>query len=303
MLTLFSLPRAFSGSTGLIQDNAIGSWVRLGAGCEVILFGDDAGVGEAARRHGARHEPQVTRTAQGTPILSDVFARAQAIASNPMLCFVNADIILFDEVLAATRRVAAVHQRFLIVSSRFNHWIEEPLVFAAGWDRELRALARGIGDMYPAAGSDIFIFPRGLFDTIPPFAIGRSFWDNWLMYHARASRAPLIDATDAITAVHQNHDYGHVAGLPPGPDSSKLFHLTEEGRMNLALAGGVGRLTTAYDATEVLTANRELHSTLRPRLIRRRLKASVRRAASSVAPGAWKMLCRLRDAASPRQHA
>ena len=68
MLTLFTIPKAFSGRIGLLQANAIGSWVRLNANCEVILFGDDPGVAEAAARFGVRHESQVTRTPQGTPV-------------------------------------------------------------------------------------------------------------------------------------------------------------------------------------------------------------------------------------------
>ena len=45
----------------MLQANAIGSWIRLNASCEVILFGDDPGVAEAAARFGVRHEPQLAR--------------------------------------------------------------------------------------------------------------------------------------------------------------------------------------------------------------------------------------------------
>jgi len=300
MLTLFSVPRAFSGHTGVIQHNAIESWVRLDADCEVILFGDDAGVAEASRRHGVKHEPQVMRTPQGTPILRDVFDRADAIARHSTLCFVNADIVLFVEILAAMRRVAATHRRFLIVASRFNSQIEEPLVFDDGWDRALRVTARNEGRMYPAAGSDIFIYPRGLFGTVPPFAIGRNFWDNWLMHRALENGARLIDATEIITAVHQDHDYSHVPDMPTDAKKGPVV-INGEGQQNLALAGGVGRLTTVYDATEILTADGRLVSTLRPRLVRRRIKAWLRRAAGILAPRLWTMLSRLRHAVSQQR--
>ena len=139
MLTLFTIPKAFSGRIGLLQANAIGSWVRLNANCEVILFGDDPGVAEAAARFGVRHESQVTRTPQGTPVLSDIFARADAIARHPLLCFVNSDIILFNDVVTAARMVAARYRHFLMVSSRFNLRIQEVLAFGPDWDRDLRA--------------------------------------------------------------------------------------------------------------------------------------------------------------------
>jgi hypothetical protein len=264
--------------------------------CEVILFGDDPGVAEAALYHGVRNEPRVTRTPQGTPILSDIFARADSIARHPLLCFVNTDVVLFDDVLAATRRVAAARQSFLIVSSRFNYRIDEPLTFSNGWDYALRARVRRQGRMYPAGGSDIFIYPRGLFGLVPPFAIGRSFWDNWLMDHALRSGASLVDATQMITAVHQEHDYRHIAGMVADPKDDELISMTEEGRGNLALARRLGRLATVYDATEILTADGRLVSTLRPGLVRRRVKAWLRRAGPAVAPRSWQALTRLREA-------
>lgn len=294
MLTLISVPRAFSGRTAVIQNSAIGSWVRLDAKCEVILFGDDPGVAEAGLHHGVRHEPRVTRTPQGTPILGDIFERADSMARHPLLCFVNTDIVLFDDVLAATRLAAAARRNFLIVSSRFNYRIEEPLTFSNGWDHALRASVRRQGRMYPAGGSDIFIYPRGLFGPVPPFAIGRSFWDNWLMDHALRSGASLIDATQMITAVHQEHDYRHISGMPADPKDDELIPMTEEGRGNLALARRLGRLATVYDATEILTADGRLVSTLRPRLVGRRVKAWLRRAGPAVAPRSWQTLTRLR---------
>jgi hypothetical protein len=275
MLTLFTIPKAFSGHAGVIQDNAIGSWTRLGTGCEVILFGDDPGVAEAAARHGARHAPDLQRNSLGTPILADVFARADALARNPILCFVNSDIVLFKDVIAATDKAAG---RFLMVSSRYNCRITSRLAFGPDWDRDLRARAMRAGRMYPAGGSDFFVYPRGLFGTIPPFAIGRGYWDNWLMLRARQCGARLINATDAVVALHQDHDYAHIAGVSVhAADADFPMHSTEETERNLILAGGHGRLYTLYDATEVLTDDGRLVSTLRPALIGRRAKAWLRR--------------------------
>jgi len=59
LLTIFSIPKAFAGHNGIIQNNAIQSWVRLSPACQVILFGDDPGVAEAARRFGVVHVPDI----------------------------------------------------------------------------------------------------------------------------------------------------------------------------------------------------------------------------------------------------
>jgi hypothetical protein len=38
MLTVFSIPKSLLGHIGVIQRNALGSWVRLREGVQVILF-------------------------------------------------------------------------------------------------------------------------------------------------------------------------------------------------------------------------------------------------------------------------
>ena len=52
MLTLFTIPKAFEGHSGVIQRNAIKSWTLLQPQCEIILMGDDEGTGEAAAEMG-----------------------------------------------------------------------------------------------------------------------------------------------------------------------------------------------------------------------------------------------------------
>jgi hypothetical protein len=279
MLTLFTIPRALAGHAGVIQNNAIASWSRLGSGCETIVFGDDAGVAEAAARHGARHVPEIQRNLAGTPILTDVFARAEALANHEMLCFVNSDIILFGDILAAVRKLSG---NFLMVSSRFSYRITEPLTFEPNWDRELRQSALREGRMYPAGGSDIFVYRSGLFGALPPFAIGRGYWDNWLMFRAQQRGARLIDVTPSVVALHQDHDYAHIPGISTEEDKDFLTYTTEEIEHNLALAGGRNRVYTVYDATEVLTSDGRLVCTLRPTLIWRRIKAWLRRAITMV---------------------
>jgi len=277
MLTLFSIPKGFSGSTALAQENAIESWSRLSQRCEIILFGDDPGVAEAAARFGARHESGLGRTPQGTATLSTVFERADAIASNPILCFINTDIILLEDFITATKLVASRHEAFLMIASRFNCCIDGRLRFGANWEQQLRYRVRAENKMYPSGGSDIFVYRPGLFRAVPPFAVGRGFWDNWLIYEAHRQKVPLIDATQAATLVHQDHSYEHVAGIPAGTYDDQLVYEMEEAQRNLRLAGGKRHIYTAFDATEVLTERGQLLSTLRPSLIFRRIKATVRR--------------------------
>ena len=277
MLTIFSIPKVFVSHAKIIQDNAIGSWNRLGSGCDIVLFGNDLGVADAAERHKTRHYPSILYNELGTPLLSDVFHRMDVLARHPMVAFVNSDIILLDDFLPAIDAVARCHEKFLIVASRFNCHIDHPFSFENGWAAELRQRARSENRMYPAGGSDIFVFPRRLLLEVPPFTIGRGYWDNWLMGEARRTDADLIDVTAAVTAVHQMHSYSTVSGLPAETSTDAHVYETDEGRHNLELAGGRGCLYTAFDATKVMSADRRLRSSWNPLLLRRRVKASLRR--------------------------
>jgi len=35
------------------------------------------------------------------------------------------------------------------------------------------------------------------------------YWDQWLVWKARETGAAVVDASEAVLAVHQNHDYGY----------------------------------------------------------------------------------------------
>ena len=66
-----------------------------------------------------------------------------------------------------------------------------------------------------------------------------------MIYEGRANGIPVIDATDAITIIHQDHDYGHLPGGVPHYD------LPESDR-NVRLAGGAETVFTLHDAEWVV---------------------------------------------------
>src|SRR5438876_11556063 len=97
MLTLFAIPKPFRGHIAVIQRNAIMSWTLLQPRPEVILFGDEEGTAEICRELGLRHAPAVERNEFGTPLLDDLFRKAEEQASYATLCYVNSDILLLDD--------------------------------------------------------------------------------------------------------------------------------------------------------------------------------------------------------------
>ena len=85
MLTIFTIPKAFQGHAGVIQTNAIQSWLKLRPECEIILLGDDEGTAEVAAKFGVRHIPKVERNEYGTPLVSSIFSLAQDIAKYQLM--------------------------------------------------------------------------------------------------------------------------------------------------------------------------------------------------------------------------
>jgi hypothetical protein len=247
MLTIFALPKPFKGHFGIIQRNAISQWARLRPRPEILLFGDEEGTPAIAQEFGLRHIPEVKRNQYGTPLLSDLFEKAHVLASNNILCYVNADIMLLSGFVEAVQRVASGCDRYLMVGRRTNVDLDEPVIYeSAHLEPRLLELVSREGELAGPAWIDYFVFPRGPFSTIPAFAIGRPRWDNWMLWKTRKLSAALVDATEVVLAVHQNHDYSHhpqgLMGVLEG----------EEGHQNRRLAGH--GYCTIEDATHKLTA-------------------------------------------------
>jgi hypothetical protein len=246
MLTLFTCPKPFRGPIGVIQRNAVRSWLRFCAPERILLAGDEEGLADAARALGVRHLPGVERNACGTPLVNSVFALAEREAGGGLLAYVNTDILLLADFAAAVARMP--RRRFLMVGRRLDvEWAGSLATDEPGWDD--RFLAEWLPRAVPHAhtGIDYFVFPRGLWAQIPPFALGRTAWDNWLIYAARAVGAMVVDASPCVHAFHQNHDYQHGGGAAAVWDGP-------EAQRNLDLAGGETRVFTLRDATHVLTS-------------------------------------------------
>lgn len=243
-ITIFAVPKAFRGHIGTIQQNAIRSWTRVGSNCEILLFGDDAGTAEAAAELGVRHEPDLARNEYGTPLVSDLFERVQRVATHDRLCYVNGDVVLTSELSHAVGRVADLARPVLLAGRRWRVALERPLDFQPGWEADLRQRAMATGWLDSVDCVDWFVFGRGLIGDLPDFALGRTRWDTWLLYRTRAAGALLIDATESVMAVHQEHGYGH-------PDGKAAVRRGPEAARNRRLAGG--RRCTLGDARLKLT--------------------------------------------------
>lgn len=212
-LTIFAMPKAFTGHTAIIQKNAIRSWTRLSPAPEIILFGDEPGIREMADEVGATHICDISRNEYGTPLVDKLFEAAQERASHEVLAYVNADMILLDDFVEAVQTVQGQFPNSLLIGQRWDLPVLDEIDFGSiQWRESLQRQLQDRAMLHAECGLDYFVFRKGLWPQIPPFAIGRTAWDNWLVMDPHKRHAPVVDGTAFITAVHQDHDYGHVAG-------------------------------------------------------------------------------------------
>lgn len=251
MVSIFAVPKSFNDShIGMIQRNAIRSWLQLPGGPEVILLGKEEGIKEICSEFNIMHIPEVRCTSLGTPLLNSVFESAQRICRNEILTYINCDIILMKDFIESIRRLGN-RKKFLLVGRRRDLDVDEVLDFSGpDWEIDLKKRMFRNGKLNCHMAIDYFVFRRDFWGELPPFALGRRAFDNWLLYRAREKGAELIDGTRVINAVHQNHHYGH---LPRGRSD---VYLGSEGIDNLRLAGGAAHLFSIRDATLVLHADR-----------------------------------------------
>jgi GT2 family glycosyltransferase len=229
-LSIFAAPKPFRGHIGIIQHNAIQSWKELSITREVILLGDEGGIADAAQSIGAKHHKSIARDAFGTPLVDNAFEIAQNSSSAEWMCYVNADIILMPEFAESLARVMDTFERCLVISRRWNLDVRERLPFGDGWQRQLRSCAARDAKLFTPYGIDVFVFPKGLFKEIPPFSLGRPYWDNWMISRARQLGVPVADVTEPYSVIHQNHEYTEIT-------SNKVIRRGQQGLRNFWLAG------------------------------------------------------------------
>lgn len=246
LLTFFALPKAFEGETAVRQTAALRSWRSAVPGAEILVMGAEHGLDEASRDISGERVAGIARNERGTPLVSDAFRRASAQGRGELLCYINSDILLFDDFAPAVEAAArSADGPFLMTGRRWN------FDCAPGERIPAKDEIHRRGSIYDEFNMDYFVFRRGDFADLPSFAVGRPGWDSWLVYEARRRGIMVIDATHAVTAGHLNHDYSHTAEGRSGGKAAVWSGA--EAEANREQAGG--RLFDLGDATHILTSS------------------------------------------------
>jgi hypothetical protein len=207
MFTFFTVPKPFlDPHITIIQTNAFRNWKKLGI--DVFVFGNDFGVREKAEEFGFFHFGDIEKNEFGTPLLNSVFRKAHIFSRKKYLVYINSDIIITSDYLKIFSYLP--RENFLISGQRYDIEITHLVDFESGeWEKKLNDKTEKEGILHPPGGSDYFIFNREIFFNIPPFAVGRVAWDNWMIQEALKKNIKAIDATNLATVIHQNHNYNH----------------------------------------------------------------------------------------------
>lgn len=237
-LTVAMTPKAFVGPDAEVQHFAISSWVRAGA--QVILMGAEHGTREVSRELGVGHVAEVQAVRSGTPSVPGLIHTLQDRADCTVRALVNADIALVEGGEATLRCLAelvASGRRWLGVARRRN--VEWGAIKEVDPSRLAAQVAKE-GRLHPASGSDLFIFAVDPWDRIPPLAVGRTYWDAWLLWAAHRSGSVIVDLTPSLVLAHP------VVG-PPDPATMERLWFGTEAIENGRLTDRRGRLVSESD--------------------------------------------------------
>ena len=225
MLSILSSPKPFTGIVQTLQLNALRSWLEICSDNEVILYGESEGASAIAQELNIKHIAHIQTNEYGTPLFNAIANHAKENAKYDFQVYINSDIILTPDFMSTLQQINS--PQFLMIGQRFDLHEDVTWNYAdKNWHVQLKNLSDlGKISLHAPSGSDYFAYKRGLWDDLPSITIGRGGYDNALIKYVLENRFPVIDATRSVQAIHQFHDYGHMASgrqeVFEGPEALK----------------------------------------------------------------------------------
>ncbi|MEN2993048.1 MAG: hypothetical protein ABDH91_05800 [Bacteroidia bacterium] len=156
------------------------------------------GVERVCREYGIELIPEVERSPTGIPLLNSILRQGEQAARYNILVYVNADIVIAPTLPEAIQIVQKRWKRFLLISTPYladlgNLRIQE------GFEQEA---LKGVKRPPALRGADLFVFSKGVYKVVPSLAVGRFFWDNWLICDPGLRGIPVVDASEFALTFH-----------------------------------------------------------------------------------------------------
>ena len=233
MFTIYTIVKPFRGEFRSIQHNSINSWLQLHPQPQILTFGAGEWGAKAAAKRMDVPVYSVERNEHGTPLLNSAIDQAETMAQHDVCCYVNADIIILQDFMAALEQTMAQFDCFLLSARRWDTDLRGLDWNAIGGEAALREAVGERGELHRVTGGDVFCY-RGLdWGTIPDFAVGRRLYDNWLVHRATELGVPFVDATAVATVIHQEHSTWDAERLDePEWKHNRALYATDTGNWN-----------------------------------------------------------------------
>ena len=253
-VTFVAVPKPFENKFTIIQKNAIQSWLNLSLNVEILIL-CEKGFKCPVISDKIRLIDELENTKFNRPDLSSAMRLADKYASNDCIVYINSDIILLDDFSKTIETVLDnLNDNYGIIGQRIDVNIEEEIDFSnIHWqDNVFNYVKEGI--LHSKEGIDYFVFPKKFLKTLNvPLSIGGTVWDQWIVYKMLNRGYLVIDATNEIIAVHQNHSY-------PGNMSFTEILNSDMARTNMQLAGGRACMRNISDCNAVIQNGKILNS-------------------------------------------
>lgn len=214
MITILCSPKPFVNEAAWNQLNALRSWRAIHPDVEIIIFGAPPGTAEVAEEVNAKLVPEIECSSSGAPSFNAMTSYAAQHGRHDLQVYVNCDIIMNGTIYSALTAAHERFEKFLLVGERLDLANTTCIdVRENNWVARLEPLAEsGQLTSHGPTGADYFGFVRGMWNGLPPVFMGRAMCDQSLLHYSFMRKLPVIDATLAILALHQHHDYRHIPG-------------------------------------------------------------------------------------------
>ena len=239
MISIFTYPRPFIGEFDKIQRNALLSWLKL-KNVKIFIFNDENNTSKkVCEEYNLNFISEIKKNKNGTPLVDHCLESIKNKCPDSVIAHVSTDIILCKDFTETIERVDKLfeNKNYYLIGRRIDIDAIPSFSKTSFTDIDINKL-KNDGSIHPPSATDYLVFSKNFRIKMPPFIIGRPGWDNWLIGYCKKNKIPIIDTTDSITALHQNHSY----------PSKKLSYFEEECDYNFNLSGGDNNLMTLRES-------------------------------------------------------
>lgn len=213
MLTILTTPKPQTPKANMDFANAMRNWSKLIPTPEIFVFDGER---DRVELHGGIYINDFPATDLGLPYMDEMFAIARRRAANNVFMLVSDHLMFLPGLMKAIARVQNKFDTFLAVGQRHDINIEKFVDFHnSSWPMELQLFANA-GRLHGPSAKDYMVISRDYPLALPPFIVGRPWYDSWFVVAALEANIPVVDLTRTVTALHPNHDYYQIPGNPAG---------------------------------------------------------------------------------------